>query len=191
MRGSPARASKKAKGVMLDELCVATGWSRVNARRAIHQTANRKGPAGQVKWKPRQRKYSCDGLKVLEHVWTLDGEPCGKYLALGRADPLVGLVWFSMLELVTFASSYFFIQVMDANGFGVAATGLIIVIIAVMCALALKITIPLLALAATVIEVTGMGLVSLTKPLTSGLSASVVALVGFAFGAGIRKLVGR
>ena len=27
--------------------------------------------------------------------------------------------------------------------------------------------------------------------LTSGLSASVVALVGFAFGAGIRKLVGR
>lgn len=80
---------------------------------------------------------------------------------------------------------------MDANGFGVAATGLIIVIIAVLCALLPKIRIPLLALAATVIEVTGMGLVSLTKPLTSGLSASVVALVGFAFGAGIRKLVGR
>jgi hypothetical protein len=32
-----ARASKKEKGRMLDGLCVATGWSRVNARRAIRQ----------------------------------------------------------------------------------------------------------------------------------------------------------
>ena len=40
------RASKKAKGVMLDELCAATGWSRVNARRAIRQAPDRKGRAG-------------------------------------------------------------------------------------------------------------------------------------------------
>jgi hypothetical protein len=33
------RALKKEKGRMLDELCAATGWSRVNARRAIWQAA--------------------------------------------------------------------------------------------------------------------------------------------------------
>ena len=38
------RASKKAKGVMLDELCAATGWSRVNARRAIREAAEPEGP---------------------------------------------------------------------------------------------------------------------------------------------------
>jgi hypothetical protein len=38
--------------VMLDELCAATGWSRVNARRAIRQAASRKGPARAVTRKP-------------------------------------------------------------------------------------------------------------------------------------------
>ncbi len=94
------RAGKKAKGVMLDELCAATGWSRVNARRAIRQAANRKGPAGQVKRKPRQRKYSYDALKVLEQVWTLDGEPCGKYLAPVMDDTLERLVRFRELGKV-------------------------------------------------------------------------------------------
>jgi hypothetical protein len=34
--------TKKEKSRMLDELCAATGWSRVNARRAIRQAAARK-----------------------------------------------------------------------------------------------------------------------------------------------------
>ena len=71
------RASKKAKGVMLDELCAATGWSRVNARRAIRRALARKGRAGAQPRTPRPRKYSYDALKVLTQVWTLSGEPCG------------------------------------------------------------------------------------------------------------------
>ena len=55
------RASKKGKGRVLDELVTVTGWSRANARRA--------------------RTYGYDTLKVLIEVWTLIGEPCGKYLA--------------------------------------------------------------------------------------------------------------
>ena len=94
------RASKKTKGVMLDELCAATGWSRVNARRAIRQALARKGRAGQQPRKPRPRKYSYDALKVLEQVWTLSGEPCGKYLAPVMGDTLERLLRFRELGKV-------------------------------------------------------------------------------------------
>lgn len=94
------RAGKKAKGVMLDELCAATGWSRVNARRAIRQAATRTGRAGQQSRTPRPRKYSYDALKVLEQVWTLGGEPCGKYLAPVMGDTLERLLRFGELGKV-------------------------------------------------------------------------------------------
>ena len=94
------RASKKAKGVMLDELCAATSWSRVNTRRAIREAANRKGRSGQVNRKPRSRKYSYDALKVLEQVWMLDGEPCGKYLVPVMDDTLERLLRFRELGKV-------------------------------------------------------------------------------------------
>jgi len=94
------KASKSEKGRMLDELCAATGWSRVNARRAIRQSAGRAGRAGAQPRKPRARKYSYDALKVLEHVWTLAGEPCGKYLAAVMDDTLERLVRFRELGKV-------------------------------------------------------------------------------------------
>jgi hypothetical protein len=94
------RASKKEKGRLLDELCAATGWSRVNARRAIRQAAGRRGPASAVKRRPRPRKYSYDALKVLQEVWTLAGEPCGKYLAAAMGDLLERLVRFGELGRV-------------------------------------------------------------------------------------------
>src|SRR5664280_1272899 len=75
------RASKKDRGRMLDELVAVTGWSRANARRAVAAAARRRGPAGAVQRKPRARTYGYDTLKVLIEVWTLIGEPCGKYLA--------------------------------------------------------------------------------------------------------------
>lgn len=83
-----ASAGKKDKGRMLDELCGATGWSRANARRALAAARARKGPARAVARKPRGRGYSYDALKVLIEVWTLSGEPCGKYLATIMADTL-------------------------------------------------------------------------------------------------------
>jgi len=98
--GEYRRASKKQKGAMLDELCAATGWSRVNARRAIRQAAARKGPARAVERKPRSRKYSYDALVVLIEVWTLVGEPCGKYLASVMGDLIERLVRFRELGKV-------------------------------------------------------------------------------------------
>lgn len=76
-----ARASKKAKGVMLDQLVATTGWSRANARRALTAAAKRKGPAKAVKRTPRSRTYGYDTLRLLIQVWNLAGRPSGKYLA--------------------------------------------------------------------------------------------------------------
>jgi len=84
------RASKKDKGRVLDELVAVTGWSRANARRAITAAAKRKGPARSVRCKPRARTYGYDTLKVLIEVWTLIGEPCGKYLAPIMAPTIRG-----------------------------------------------------------------------------------------------------
>ena len=75
------QASKKAKGVMLDQLVATTGWSRANARRALTTAGKRKGPAKAVKRKPRSRTYGYDTLKLLIQVWNLAGRPSGKYLA--------------------------------------------------------------------------------------------------------------
>lgn len=76
-----AKASKNAKGLVLDELVAVTGWSRANARRALSTARKRKGPAKAVVRKPRGRTYGYDTLKVLIGVWRLAGMPSGKYLA--------------------------------------------------------------------------------------------------------------
>lgn len=76
-----AKASKKTKGVMLDQLVATTGWSRANARRALTAAGKRKGPAKAVKRSPRSRTYGYDTLKLLIQVWNLAGRPSGKYLA--------------------------------------------------------------------------------------------------------------
>jgi len=94
------KATKKEKGRMLDELCASTGWSRVNARRAIRLASRRKGPASAVKRKPRARKYSYDALVVLIEAWGLVGEPCGKYFAAVMEDQLERLVRFNELVKV-------------------------------------------------------------------------------------------
>ncbi|GAA4362550.1 DDE-type integrase/transposase/recombinase [Paeniglutamicibacter cryotolerans] len=76
-----ARASKKAKGVILTRLVIQLGWSRANARRQLNHALKRRGPASAVKRNPRPRTYGYDTLKVLQRVWLMAGQPCGKYLA--------------------------------------------------------------------------------------------------------------
>ncbi len=95
------RAGKKDKGRLLDELVAVTGWSRANARRAVATAARRRGRAGAVRRKPRPRTYGYDALKVLIEVWTLLGEPCGKYLAVIMADSLTQLETFGELDKVS------------------------------------------------------------------------------------------
>ncbi len=96
-----ALASKKDKGRLLDELVGVTGWSRANARRAIAAAGKRKGAARAVARKPRAPTYGYDTLKVLIEVWTLIGEPCGKYLAPIMATTLAQLEAFGELDQVS------------------------------------------------------------------------------------------
>lgn len=95
-----ARSSKKVKGRLRDEVTAAMGWSRANARRQLRAAAVRSGHASAVKRKPRARTYGYDTLKVLQLIWTLIGEPCGKYLAPIMADTLATLERFGELEPV-------------------------------------------------------------------------------------------
>ncbi|MEJ1090055.1 transposase family protein [Microbacterium sp. Mu-80] len=86
-----ARASKKARGRLLDEVVAVTGWSRDNARRRLAAAA-RPGPRPVAKpRKPRPRKFSYDATKVLQRVWAFSGAQCGKYLAVAMADLLDAL----------------------------------------------------------------------------------------------------
>lgn len=76
-----ARASKKEKGRLLDEVVAVTGWSRDNARRRL-ALASKPGPrAVRPARKPRERTYGYDTTKVLQRVWAASGGQCGKYLA--------------------------------------------------------------------------------------------------------------
>ncbi len=91
-------ASKKARGILLDELVAVTGWSRDNARRQVAQAGKRRGPAKAVRRKPRAPIYGYDTLKVLQQVWAKMGMPSGKYLAATMADTLAALDRFAELD---------------------------------------------------------------------------------------------
>ncbi len=83
-----AKASKKAKGELLDEVIAVTGWSRDNARRRLTRAGKAPPPArGRTRGDPgptRQRscKYSYDARKVLQKIWAISGGQCGKYLVV-------------------------------------------------------------------------------------------------------------
>lgn len=75
-----ARASKKVKGRLLDEVQAVTGWSRDNCRRRLAQAA--KPRAARPGRRRRGRKFSYDAVKVLQRVWAASGGQCGKYLVV-------------------------------------------------------------------------------------------------------------
>ena len=85
-----AKASKKDRGRLLDEVVAVTGWSRDNARRRL-STAAKPGPRPVASRKPRARKFSYDATKVLQRVWASNGGQCGKYLAVAMPDLLDAL----------------------------------------------------------------------------------------------------
>src|SRR5680860_178316 len=92
---SYVKASKKDKGLVLDQVVGVTGWSRDNARRRLTAAAQRRPGGGRpvaIKArKPRSPKYSYDAVKVLQRVWAASGGQCGKYLAASMRLQLDGL----------------------------------------------------------------------------------------------------
>ena len=96
------KASKRDRGVILDQVVSVTGWSRDNARRRLAAAAKRSPRAGRSvaarPRKPRRPKYSDDALKVLQRVWAASGGQCGKYLAASMALQLDGLQRHGELE---------------------------------------------------------------------------------------------
>jgi len=81
-----AKASKKDKGRVLDQVAEVTGWSRDNARRRLVAAATSPPGAGRKvavrPRKPRSPKYSYDAVKILQRVWAASGGQCGKNLGL-------------------------------------------------------------------------------------------------------------
>jgi transposase InsO family protein len=96
------KASKKDRGLILDQVMSVTGWSRDNARRRLAEAAKRPPGTGRSvaarPRKPRTPKYSYDALKVLQRVWAASGGQCGKYLAASMALQLDGLERHGELE---------------------------------------------------------------------------------------------
>src|SRR5674476_290958 len=90
-----AKASKKDKGRILDEVVGVTRWSRDNARRRLAAAAKRPPGGGRQvakkSRKPRSPKYSYATVKVLQRVWAASGGQCGKYLAVSMRIQLDGL----------------------------------------------------------------------------------------------------
>lgn len=88
------KASKAAKGQILDQVVQVTGWSRDNARRRLAAAAQPPGSGRQVTKRPRRQrnpKYSYGALKVLQKVWAASGGQCGRYLAASMALQLAAL----------------------------------------------------------------------------------------------------
>lgn len=92
LRAAYARASKRDKVRILDEVMSTTGMGRSTARRMLTGPVL-PAPAEQVdRRKLRAKQYSDDSRALLEHVWALMGCPCGKYLVV-----MLGL-WLPLLE---------------------------------------------------------------------------------------------
>lgn len=86
-----AKAGKKVKGRILDEVVGVTGWSRDNARRRLAAARQPPGVGRQVARRPRTQralKYSDDAVRVLQRVWAATGGQCGKYLAASMRTQL-------------------------------------------------------------------------------------------------------
>jgi hypothetical protein len=96
------KASKKDRGLILDQVMSVTGWSRDNARRRLAGAARRPPGVGRSvavrSRKPRTPKYSYDARKVLQRVWAASGGQCGKYLASSMVLQLDGLQRHGELE---------------------------------------------------------------------------------------------
>jgi hypothetical protein len=90
MAGRYRRASKKQRGLMLDELCALTGYNRSYAARRLRAKA-RGEPPRRRRRRGRAPTYGPDLLGPLCKVWATLGGLCGKRLAAAMARTLDAL----------------------------------------------------------------------------------------------------
>ena len=91
-----AAAPKAEKGLMLDELCALTGWTRRHARRAL--TAAARGTIDRAR-RPKERIYGRDVLIPLRRIWAVLDGPSGKRLAPFMAEIVQALERFGELQV--------------------------------------------------------------------------------------------
>jgi hypothetical protein len=93
-----AKASKKQRGLMLDELCALTGYERSYAARRLRAKA-RGEPPRRKRRRGRRPIYGPDLLGPLCKVWASLGGLCGKRLAAAMARTLAALERHGELQL--------------------------------------------------------------------------------------------
>jgi len=94
-----AKASKKQRGAMLDELCALAGYNRSYAARRLRAAA--RGPTPRRKRRRRGRRplYGPELLAPLTKVWATLGGICGKRLAAVMGRTVAALERHGELEL--------------------------------------------------------------------------------------------
>lgn len=89
-------ASKRGKGLILDELCANTGWHRNHARKALKSAL---APKIVTSRRPRPVKYGPEVIAALVVCWTVLGMPAGKRLAPMLAELVAVLRHFRELDI--------------------------------------------------------------------------------------------
>ena len=77
-----AQAGRKRKAHLLNEVCEMEGWTRKHAIKAMRRRASQKGPS----WQGRPQTYGPDVSRMLEKLWLLMDQPCGKLMAPGLSN---------------------------------------------------------------------------------------------------------
>ena len=80
LRTAYTRASKADKNRILDEVIATTGMARSTARRMLTGGVLPHPTEQLDQRRQRPKRFSDDARLLLEHVWTLMGFPCGKYV---------------------------------------------------------------------------------------------------------------
>ncbi|HQF21534.1 MAG TPA: hypothetical protein PLT37_09865 [Kiritimatiellia bacterium] len=83
-----AQAGRGWKTRLLDEVCTMEGWSRKHAIKVMRRKVR-----GQVKpLRGRKKTYGPEVARMLEKLWLLMDQPCGKLMASGL------LLWLASYE---------------------------------------------------------------------------------------------
>jgi len=101
------RASKKAKGKILDEFTEITGYNRAYAARVLREGATTVKPARRARGKSppkadgrgRKKKYGPEVLRPLSKIWAILDCPCGKRLVSNMPEVVRVLEKFGEMKL--------------------------------------------------------------------------------------------